>query len=243
MRLIALATSSKHPALADDDRLLLEPLAERGFASEPAIWDDPAVDWKKFVAVVIRSCWDYHLRAEAFLRWIASLEQARVALWNSAALVRWNANQSYLRDLDTKGILLVPTFWPETADRVSLQERLRELGWTQAVVKPRVSATAHRTQRVTIDDAGRAQELFNELRSGVGVMLQKFMDSIVREGEWSLIFFGGRFSHAIMKTPKPGDFRVQNDFGGSAQPVDPPSSALQAATRILQTIEPTVYAR
>jgi glutathione synthase/RimK-type ligase-like ATP-grasp enzyme len=240
---IALATSSKHPNLAPDDRLLLPPLAERGIEAEPAIWDDPARDWSSFDAVLLRSCWDYHLKAEAFLRWIARLEQSRIPVWNSASRIRWNANKSYLRDLDAKGIPIVPTFWPEAGEEVGLRERLRDLGWTKAVVKPRISATAHRTHLIAADQADSVQSLFDDLRRRPGVMLQKFMDSIVKEGEWSLIFFGDEFSHAVRKTPKAGDFRVQNDFGGSEQPADPPSQVLHAATRIIHTVAPTLYAR
>jgi len=240
---IALATSAKHPDLAVDDCLLLKPLAERGIHADPAIWDDPARDWLSFDVVVVRSCWDYHLKSEAFLRWIASLERASVPVLNAAPLVRWNANKSYLRDLDAKGIPIVPTCWPEVGDAVRLKDKLRELGWTKAVVKPRISATAHRTHLITTDHADSAQGLFDELRSGPGVMVQKFMDGILDEGEWSLIFFGGQFSHAVLKMPKMGDFRVQNDFGGSEHPADPPTQVLQSATRIVQTATPTLYAR
>jgi hypothetical protein len=240
---IALATSSKYPDLTDDDRLLLRPLAERGIQGAAAVWDDPAVDWPSFDAVILRSCWDYHLKHEAFLRWIALLEQANISVWNSAPLVRWNANKSYLRDLEAKGIAIVPTFWPEAGDSIGLRERLHDLGWTKAVVKPRISATAHRTHLIPTDDADSVQDVFDELRGGPGVMVQKFMDSIVSEGEWSLIFFDGRFSHAVLKTPKAGDFRVQSDFGGIDQPGDSPAHVLQAATRIMQAIEPTLYAR
>jgi len=240
---IALATSAKHPDLAVDDRLLFKPLGERGIHADPAIWDDPARDWSSFDAVVLRSCWDYHLKSETFLRWIASLEGASVPVLNAAPLVRWNANKSYLRDLDAKGIPIVPTCWPEVGDAVRLKDKLRELGWTTAVVKPRISATAHRTHLITTDHADSAPGLFDELRSGPGVMVQKFMDGILDEGEWSLIFFGGQFSHAVLKTPKMGDFRVQNDFGGSEHPADPPTQVLQSATRIVQTVTPTLYAR
>jgi hypothetical protein len=240
---IALATSSKYPNLTQDDRLLLRPLADRGIEAEPAIWDDPARDWSSFDAVVIRSCWDYHLKYEAFLSWIGSLEGARIPVWNSAALVRWNANKSYLRDLEAKGISIVPTFWPEAGDPVCLREKLRELDWTKAVVKPRISATAHRTHLIAAEDADAVQEVFHELQSTPGVMLQKFMNSIVNEGEWSLIFFGGQFSHPVLKKAKAGDFRVQSDFGGTDQAADPPAQVLQSAIHIVRTVEPTLYAR
>ena len=240
---LALATSSKYPALTDDDRLLLAPLKAHGIQAEPAIWDDSSYDWSACAAVVIRSCWDYHLHPEKFLRWITKLEEEHVPVFNAAPLVRWNANKSYLRDLDTKGIATVPTFWAEAGDPLSLKQTLHDLGWRQAVVKPRISATAYRTQLVTDDDAGTAQTLFDELRRGPGVMLQKFMPGITGEGEWSVIYFAGIFSHAVLKKPKAGDFRVQNDFGGSSHLADPPPHVLESASRALQAVDPTLYAR
>jgi hypothetical protein len=243
MKPIALATSSKYPNLTDDDRLLLAPLADRGIQAEPAVWNDASHDWFTNGAVVIRSCWDYHLHPEKFLRWIADLEAANVPIFNRAPLIRWNANKTYLRDLEARDIAIVPTYWADDSDAVTLEEKLHELNWQKAVVKPRISATAYRTQLVTVADAVIAQPLFDDLRRDPGVMLQKFMDSIASEGEWSVIFFAGTFSHAVLKKPKPGDFRVQNDFGGSEQLAEPPAHVLTDATRALQTVAPTLYAR
>jgi hypothetical protein len=241
---IALVTSSKFPNLTADDRLLLAPLSERGIHAEPAIWDDPRVDWSSYDAIVLRSTWDYHLKPEKFLRWIdAVATTTRAPLWNPPELVRWNANKIYLRDLDASGMTIVPTLWPERDERATLRGRLREAGWEKAVIKPCISATAHRTQVVTHETADSAQALLDELCIGPGAMVQKFMGSIVDVGEWSLMFFDRVFSHATLKTPKPGDFRVQSDFGGSDRLADPPSHVLRSATTILESVEPTLYAR
>ncbi len=240
---IAFATSSKYANLTEDDRTLLDPLARHGLQAHPAVWNDPAFDWSRCNAVVIRSCWDYHLQPEKFLRWIGQLESANIPIFNPASLISWNSNKSYLRELDTSGIPIVPTFWPEDSAAITLERKLKELDWPKAVVKPRISATAYRTQLVTADNAAQAQTLFDELHRGPGVMLQKFIPSISSEGEWSLIFFGGKFSHAVLKRPKPGDFRVQNDFGGSSRLADPPLHVLASATRAVEAVDPTVYAR
>lgn len=240
---VALVTSSKFPNLTADDRLLLAPLAESRIQAAPAIWDDDAVDWSSYDAIILRSTWDYHLKPNQFLGWIDSLADVNRKLWNPPALVRRNASKTYLRDLDAKGIAIVPTIWPEFIEPVTLRERLKELGWTKAVVKPRISATAHRTQLITRENADSAQTLFEGLLAGPGVMVQKFMDSIIDEGEWSLMFFDGVFSHAVLKTPVSGDFRVQSDFGGRDRLVDPPMHVLQSATQILQGVDPTLYAR
>ncbi len=157
-------------------------------------------------------------------------------------MLRWNANKNYLRDLEGKGIPIVPTFWPEGPS--NLREQLRELRWSRAVVKPRVSATAHQTRLVSIENAESAQPLFAELLRGPGVMVQRFMEVIVTRGEWSLIFFNGEYSHAVIKTPRAGDFRVQHDFGGYEQSAEPSPDVLEAAMRVIRALDDVpLYAR
>ena len=243
MRRIALATSEDFPCLTHDDQALLQPLADRGIDAEPAVWSDPAYDWASCDMVVIRSCWDYHLRINEFLSWIKSLEMRNVPVWNRPATIRWNADKSYLRELEAKGISIVPTLWYEPGPAISLAEELRKACWEQAVIKPRISATAHRTKLIKADHAKEAQSLFDDLRSSPGVMVQKFMDAIVSQGEWSLMFFAGEFSHAVLKTPKSGDFRVQHDFGGKERIAQPPAFVLQAATEAVNSVGETLYAR
>lgn len=242
MRTILLATCESIPNLTEDDRELISPLAEQGIEVRGAVWSDRDVDWSSADGVVIRSCWDYHLRLEEFLAWIARLENSGVQVWNAPATLRWNSNKAYLRDLEQEGIAIVPTLWPETT--VDLAEKMRELGWNKAVVKPRISATAYRTQLVDADDTHQGQRLLDELLRGPGVMVQHFMESVTNHGEWSVIFFNGKFSHAVIKRPKAGDFRVQHDFGGSETAAKPPAFVIEAALEAIETIDPTpLYAR
>jgi hypothetical protein len=240
---IALATSKDWPDLTPDDSTLLRPLADRGLTAETALWSDSTYPWQACDAVVIRSCWDYHLRSEEFLRWIAFLESTECAVWNPPATIRWNTDKSYLRSLESTGIPIVPTLWCEPEQTASLADVLREKRWARAVVKPRISATAHRTHLVEATNAEVGQALFEELKAGPGVMVQEFMDGILSEGEWSLMFFAGKFSHAVLKTSKPGDFRVQSDFGGKSCPADPPGFVIECANRAVQAVEQTLYAR
>jgi glutathione synthase/RimK-type ligase-like ATP-grasp enzyme len=240
---IALATSKDWPVLTPDDRTLLRPLADCGFKAEPAVWSNPKYLWQDCDAVVIRSCWDYHLRSAEFLRWIAFLESTGCTVWNPPETIRWNTDKSYLRSLETTGIPIIPTLWFEPKESLSLADALQERGWAKAVIKPRISATAYRTQLVETTTAETGQKLFDELLAGPGVMVQEFMDGILSEGEWSLMFFGGQFSHAVLKTSKPGDFRVQSDFGGKSRAADPPGFVIESAIRAVQTIAPALYAR
>jgi glutathione synthase/RimK-type ligase-like ATP-grasp enzyme len=242
MALILCATCESIPNLTEDDQALIGPLADRGIEARAAAWSDHRVAWHQADAVVIRSCWDYHLRLDEFVRWITSLEQAGVRVWNPAAMLRGNADKIYLRQLEQKGIPIVPTLWPEAG--FQLQQELHKQGWKKAVVKPRVSATAYRTLLTTAEHADSSQVVADDLLRGPGAMVQEFLEEVSTHGEWSLIFFAGQFSHAVIKTPKAGDFRVQNDFGGSEKIASAPDSLIQAATRVIEAVESTpLYAR
>ena len=242
MKRIALATSEAYASLTTDDQALLEPLEARGISGTPVIWSDKAFSRPSVNGVVLRSCWDYHLRLSEFLTWLTYLEELKVPVWNAPALLRWNADKIYLRDLEAKGIRVIPTIWPEQG--ACLDEILRVARWDQAVVKPRVSATAYRTCLTSAWDTASAQVMLDELMSGPGALVQKFMPEIATTGEWSLMFFMGQYSHAVVKTPKNGDFRVQHDFGGEIRPAQPPSFVLADAQQILASLGiPPVYAR
>jgi hypothetical protein len=243
---VALATCDRVPDLTEDDRLLLDELSRRGVSARPLVWNDAGARWAMFDRVVIRSCWDYHLRLSEFLAWLDRVEADGVPLWNPAPLVRSNAHKSYLKDLKGAGLPVVPTAWLERGSTVDLGRLLRDRGWSEAVVKPAVSASAFRTWRVSAQDAasGDAHRALRELTAEGDVLVQPFLREIERDGEWSFVFLGGGFSHAVLKRPAAGDFRVQAEYGGSALTEAPPSSALSEAQAVADYIKgPWAYAR
>src|SRR5579862_4656001 len=143
MTLILHATCESIPNLTADDRSLIPPLAKHNIEARPAVWSDASVLSTTADAILIRSTWDYHLRLQEFLAWITALERAKVRVFNPPPMLRWNANKLYLRELEQKGVPIVPTLWPEPG--FNLQQELQQRDWKRAVVKPRVSATAYRT--------------------------------------------------------------------------------------------------
>jgi len=242
MKRIALATSAAYPSLTDDDRTLIPALRALDIEAEPAIWSESARDWSVYDCVVLRSCWDYHLRLREFLQWLTALAAIGVPILNPPPLLRWNSDKVYLRDLEKRGISVIPTVWPDS--QFCLATAMRELEWQQAVVKPRVSATAYKTSLVSLNDIAEAQHALADLQASSGVLVQKFMPEIRSEGEWSLVFFAGEFSHGVIKTPKAGDFRVQHDYGGLETPLVPPDDVVQDAKQVVQAIDTTpLYAR
>jgi glutathione synthase/RimK-type ligase-like ATP-grasp enzyme len=146
---VGLVTYSGLLDLKPDERALAAALAELGVAATAVAWDDPRVDWAAFTGLVVRSAWNYHERPFAFKAWLAEVEQAGVSLWNAPETIRWNMEKTYLRDLARQGVAVAPTVWLEQGETAVLADILAEQGWTEAVVKPVISASAYETWLVT----------------------------------------------------------------------------------------------
>jgi glutathione synthase/RimK-type ligase-like ATP-grasp enzyme len=191
--LVALATCVAWPALEPDDVPLLDALGRRGVAAVPAVWDDPAVEWSRFDAVVLRSTWDYTERREDFVAWAARVPR----LFNPAPVIAWNAHKGYLHQLAAAGAPVVPTELVRAGAPLDLAALGRTRGWDEVVVKPCVSAGARNTLRLRARD-GQAE--VEPLRDR-DLLIQPYQPEVEREGEHSLLYFGGRLSHAIRKHP------------------------------------------
>jgi glutathione synthase/RimK-type ligase-like ATP-grasp enzyme len=231
----AFVTWSGLPGLSADDRLAAAALVRRGVAVEAAVWDDPAVPWSAYTAVIVRSTWDYHRRPAAFLRWIDRMDDAGVALWNPPALLRWNFDKGYLGELEQRGVAVVPTCTVPKGSTATLGATLRERGWDDVVVKPAVSASAYQTWRSSASRAGADAARFAALLEAGDVLVQPYQPGI-EAGEWSFCFFGGAFSHAVLKRPRLGDFRVQSELGGTVSVEHPPPALLTEAAVVTSLI-------
>ncbi len=224
------------------DHLAKPPLAKLGWEVVDVPWRDPNANWHDYAAVVIRSPWDYHLDSDAFLRVIDTITGSRTRLMNSAEIVRWNIDKSYLRDLEKEGLPIVPTQWVLSPSNESLEAAYDFFHVKEIVLKPIVGAGARDTYRL---QQGRElpADLFAPYAGKVG-MVQPFLPSVVQRGEWSLFYFAGEYSHAVLKTPKPGDFRVQEEYGSCLQSVHPSGPLIDLADKAVErTIAPTLYAR
>lgn len=241
---IAFVTSKDYRELTDSDRLASIAFRDDGAQVIPAVWDDPSVDWKGFDIIVVRSPWDYFRHIDRFLRWIDSVESQNV--WNPVSILRWNMNKRYLFDLAGKGIRIPRTVIFDKESPFDPSLVTLQLGAIEVVIKPVVSASAWNTWRCSLDNFSNEDRLkANGLLSTMDIMVQEFMPEIATEGEWSLIFFGDKFSHAVQKYPGKGDFRVQNELGGryNAEP-NPPDDLVWQAKNVLATIKtPLLYAR
>ena len=216
---LALATCSNLPDWEVDDVPFHEAIVDAGIEMVRPIWDDPAVDWTSFDAVLIRTTWDYQEKQVAFNAWARRVSE-HTHLVNPVDVVVWNTAKTYLRDLEAVGAPLTPTRWLDKGTNVNISELMKEAGWARGFLKPVVGATARETLPFDITEEGlaKAQAHLDRLLPEESMMLQPFLESVLQEGEYSAIFFGGEFSHGVQKIPVPGDYRVQDDFGATDKP-------------------------
>jgi glutathione synthase/RimK-type ligase-like ATP-grasp enzyme len=241
---IAIATSQDLPELFGGEKLLPAALKELGCRSQIRIWDDPSVEWQNYDAVLIRCPWDYHEKLPQFLGWLAKLAEQNIRLINDLETLRWNLDKKYLFELAQKGLPVIPSLCVTPSDMRSLANLFAEIGSEEIVIKPVQSAGAWRTLRVNHANIDVAARDFNEWRQEQEFLVQAFMPEIVSDGEWSMMYFNGRYSHTVVKRAKAGDFRVQSDHGGTVQSAEAAPAMRAQAAKILTAL-PTMpcYAR
>lgn len=225
-RRIAIATSDKWIHLPESDRILADALRERGHEVFAHVWSSGIP--RNADAVVIRSCWDYHLDPDHFLAWTEAIP---VPVINAPATVRWNARKTYLLDLAAAGIPVVPTRHIVDGDLDATV--FEELSSRRLVVKPVVGASAYRTRVVDIQERQHVRD----------VLVQPYVGEIA-SGEWSLVVFDGVFAHSVLKRPRHGDFRVQAELGGMIARAAAPAELPALAERVVKLVQPSpAYAR
>lgn len=242
---VALATYERAPALAPDDRPLIPALAAHSVAAAPVVWNDPGARWGEFDGVIIRSCWDYHLRPAHFREWLGMVAALGVPVWNPVPLIGWNVDKRYLLDLAARGVPTLPTcVAPRDSGADAIESLAAARGWQQIVVKPAVSASGYETHALGLPFDDSAQRIVRGVAQLGDMLVQPFAPEVPRDGELSLVFLDGTFSHGARKRARAGEFRVQVEHGGSidATQIDP--RVVQQAVRALAMLPSApLYAR
>jgi O-ureido-D-serine cyclo-ligase len=240
MRRLALVSARAARNLDDDLPPLLAALAAVGLDAAVADWDDPEVDWATFQLALLRSTWDYAERFAEFLAW-AERTAKLTTLVNPPAVIRWNTDKHYLRDLARAGVPTVPTQFVEPGERpAEALARFLSEGAAEWVVKPAVGAGARDAARYARgEDRAASDHIERLLETGRSVLLQPYLDQIDLDGETALIYFAGRFSHAIRKGPLLRRGTAPTDALFAAEQITPrgPSvDELQVAERALAAL-------
>lgn len=210
-----------------DDDLVHRPLQDLGWEVENVPWDRPE-DWDSYDLVIIRSPWDYQDHLDRFREVLKSIGRSRAVLLNGLETVLWNIDKKYLFELEKKGVELVPTIITRGLKESDIEAAFSSFQTEELVIKPVIGANADDTFRLRqgepagfppIAEVFRARECF----------IQPFMPQILDEGEYSLMYFKGELSHAILKTARKGDYRVQEEHGGGVLPIPKPDALLVAS--------------
>lgn len=241
---IALATYERAPSLAREDQLLVPAFSALGIDAEAAVWSSHEVIWETFDAVVVRSCWDYHLRYAEFRAWLARLGASRLPVWNPVSLMQWNSHKSYLIDLARRGVPTVPTRLMTDVGSAAIEAVVRDAGWSRFVIKPAVSASGFETYALDSTFDAMTKQVIDRMTRLGDVLVQPFIEEIPAQGEHSLVYIGGDFSHAAIKRAAASEFRVQTEHGGSVTPVTAEPWLVEAGMRALKALpDAPLYAR
>lgn len=240
----AFLTTEEIDRFVSDDELAVAALRGRGCEIDVVPWERDGVRWCRYDLVVIRSTYNYFEHCDRFVARLEEIGRASVRLENPLPVVRWNLNKRYLLSLRDRGVAIVPTLCADTLSHEGVESACERFQTSDLVVKPMLGAGSAGTFRLS-DQAGSpdydAAVVYFRNR---GVMLQPFVANIIDEGEYSLFYFDGDLSHAIVKRPASGDYRVQEEFGGLIRRVDPQPELKRAANRALKAAGvTTLYAR
>lgn len=224
-----------------EDRLVQEALEQKGLKVIKKDWACPNFDWSQCSYALFRTTWDYFDRFEEFIKWF---HQTKVQFINAADLILWNLDKHYLLDLEKQGINIAPTLFVEKSKTISLKELFSKTGFSKAVLKPAIAGAARETYLIAKTIAADFESTLAKLLKQEAMLFQECQDNIVRKGEISIVMIGSEYSHAVLKKAKAGDFRVQDDFGGTVEEYQPTDKEISFAIKALKAcpLQP-IYAR
>lgn len=228
----------------DESAAIKTAFAARGATLEVVDADDLTVDWQRFDAVLPLGVWGYHKDPAGFRALIARLTALSLRIINAPELLLWNLDKSYLIELRSAGVDVAPFLHFPVGSTPDVAAALRESGWSRYVLKPTISANSLQTIVAEGPPTLDVLKLSREILSRCGLLIQPFFEEIPQHGEWSLLFYGTTLSHAVIKRPRPGDFRSQPDHGAQVTPISPPPHIVtQAIAAIVASPRPPIYAR
>ncbi len=237
---IGLLTYDGLPNLIESDQKLIPLFAEHDIMASAVVWNNPKVDWSQFDSLIFRNTWDYYLQGVDFRAWLLRLQNLGVTTYNPLQVVLENMHKFYLRDLQHKGVEIIPTMFLTKAALFDTPHP----SWDKFVIKPAISGASHLTNVYHKSQLAQlATDLHDEPQDSEWLM-QPFLPQIQTSGEVSLLFFDKKYQFSIRKVPKSGDFRVQVQFGGQYEVYQPSADVVENAEKILSHYpDPLLYAR
>lgn len=229
--------------ILDEDNYVKVALENQGLKAIRLSWDDATFDWSTTKYVLFRSTWDYFDRFPEFSTWLNTVSN-QTTLLNSEKIIRWNIDKHYLQDLQQNGVHICESYFIEKETQSTLKELSQKYNLTEFVLKPCVSGAARHTYKINSENITEYETVFSDLITNEAMIIQPFQYKIVEKGEISLMVMNGKFTHAVLKVAKSGDFRVQDDFGGSVYNYTPAKEEILFAENAVKAcVELPIYAR
>lgn len=226
-----------------EDGLVLEALEKRGFRVSRKSWSDPSFDWSKTRSVIFRTTWDYFDRYGEWKSWLEATSR-KTQMINPYQLIQWNMDKHYLADLSEQGVNIPTTHFIRKGNTTTLASIFAQNQWTDCILKPCISGAARLTFRINLSEVNQFEAKFQKLIRQEDFMLQPFQENVIKKGEISLMAMGGEYTHSVLKIAKPGDFRVQDDFGGTVHDYEPTAQEITFAEKAVSACDPQPnYAR
>jgi glutathione synthase/RimK-type ligase-like ATP-grasp enzyme len=226
------------------DHLLIRPLEILGWQVEEISWRRKNVNWNNNDAVIVRSTWDYQSDSQKFLKVLEDISKSTAVLFNDFQTLKWNMNKIYLKDLKDRGVHIVPTMWEKEFIVEKLISYFSLLGTEDIIIKPNISANADNTLLLNRNNINKYISEISDVFKDRNFMVQPFLKNIILEGEYSLFYFNGMYSHTILKVPEQNDFRVQEEHGGKIKLVQSDSQKQNICENIIKKLSVVpLYAR
>lgn len=217
----------------DEDAILSELLNELEIPNEIIPWSVMDEDWTRFSHLLIKSVWDYFDFYPEFLNWITARKSEEIPVLNDLNTILWNSSKTYLLEIEEKGFPVIAGKLIKKGSRFNGDLIASHINAATWVIKPLVSGGAKNTVKVHADSWQNQRESINELLEQEDYLVQPFVKEVQEVGEFSLIFFNAKFSHAVLKTPAKEDFRVQHYFGGTISVIDPSAELMESCQNLV----------
>jgi glutathione synthase/RimK-type ligase-like ATP-grasp enzyme len=215
-----------------EDELIIKQLEAKGLTVHRTNWDNLDFDFTTTKYVLFRAIWDYFDRFPEFSKWLREVSK-QTQLINPTEQIVWNMDKHYLKDLEDAGINIVKTSFIEIGDNRTLKEVIADSDWDHVILKPAVSGGARHTYNIKPGESNQHESIYKELIAEEAMLIQPFINSILEKGEVSLMVFGGKYSHAVLKKAKAGDFRVQDDHGGTLHPYEASAKEIEFVQNVM----------
>ena len=226
-----------------EDELVINALKEKNLSVVKKDWNDSIFDWETTRSILFRSTWDYFDKFELFKKWFNKTKN-KCLMINSTETIEWNIDKHYLLDLQEHQIPIPNSEFIKRGSSIDLSLLMQKKNWNEIVVKPTISGAAKNTYRLKEEEIIQFGPTWEKLIYKEDFIVQEFQNNVISEGEVAMIVIGGKFTHAVLKKAKEGDFRVQDDFGGSIAIYNPNEEMVKLAEKCTRILTPIPsYAR